>query len=91
MYLLAESHLTIHTFPESGIATLNLYCCTPRSALDWHTLLAPLGAARVTVRELVRGQGSAQEISRGEGAPREALGEPVVVEHRAAAASGTRS
>ncbi len=24
MYLLAESHLTIHTFPEAGTATLNL-------------------------------------------------------------------
>jgi S-adenosylmethionine decarboxylase len=56
MYLLAESHLTIHTFPESGIATLNLYCCRPRPALDWQRLLGEaLGATRVTVREVRRG------------------------------------
>jgi S-adenosylmethionine decarboxylase len=56
MYLLAESHLTIHTFPEVGTATLNLYCCRPRSPLDWSALLArTLGARRVTVRELPRG------------------------------------
>jgi S-adenosylmethionine decarboxylase len=56
MYLLSESHLTIHTFPESGIATLNLYCCQPRPALSWHDLLTQsLGAGRVIVRELRRG------------------------------------
>ena len=56
MYLLAESHLTIHTFPEAGTATLNAYCCTPRAAVDWRTLLAErLGAREVTVRELARG------------------------------------
>lgn len=57
MYLLAESHLTIHTFPESGIATLNLYCCRPRAAQDWQRLLVEaLGATRVTVREVRRGE-----------------------------------
>jgi S-adenosylmethionine decarboxylase len=57
MYLLAESHLTIHTFPESGIATLNLYCCRPRPAQDWSQLLHDaLGATRVTVREVRRGE-----------------------------------
>ena len=56
MYLLAESHLTIHTFPESGVATLNLYCCRPRLAQDWPALLtSALGAAHVTVREIARG------------------------------------
>jgi S-adenosylmethionine decarboxylase len=56
MYLLAESHLTIHTFPESGIATLNLYCCRPRPAQDWQRLLfEALGATHVTVREVRRG------------------------------------
>ncbi len=58
MYLLAESHLTIHTFPESGVATLNLYCCRPRPVQehDWQGLLTNfLGAVRVTVREVRRG------------------------------------
>jgi S-adenosylmethionine decarboxylase len=63
MYLLAESHLTIHTFPESGIATLNLYCCRPRPVQDWQSLLTnALGAERVTVREVLRGRaGAARE------------------------------
>lgn len=56
LYLLAESHLALHTFPETGVATLNLYCCRPRPGLDWAALLArALAAAQVTVRELTRG------------------------------------
>lgn len=55
MYLLAESHLTIHTFPETGVATLNLYCCKPRPTPAWRELLGELGAREVTVREQVRG------------------------------------
>ena len=56
LYLLAESHLACHTFPESGVATINLYCCRPRTAPDWRALVGDaLGAARVSVRELARG------------------------------------
>lgn len=55
MYLLSESHLTIHTFPETGTATLNAYCCTPRPAARWQVLLAEaLGAREVAVREVPR-------------------------------------
>jgi S-adenosylmethionine decarboxylase len=57
MYLLAESHLTIHTFPEAGTATLNAYCCQPRRPAPWAALLAEaLGAARVVVGEHRRGE-----------------------------------
>ena len=57
MYLLAESHLTIHTFPEAGIATLNAYCCRPRTAAAWRELLGEiLGAREVSVREQARGE-----------------------------------
>jgi S-adenosylmethionine decarboxylase len=56
MYLLAESHLTIHTFPEIGAATLNAYCCRPHAPAPWRALLGELlGAQRVTVVEHVRG------------------------------------
>ena len=53
--LLAESHLTVHTFPEHASACFNLFCCTPRRAWDWETQLRTLlGAQSVRVRELDR-------------------------------------
>lgn len=60
MYLLTESHLTCHTYPEHGLATFNLYCCRPRPGYPWQDALAEaLGAARVTVRSLPRGEADA--------------------------------
>lgn len=57
MYLLAESHLTIHTFPETGTATLNAYCCRARAPAPWRELLGELlGAGAVTVSEHARGR-----------------------------------
>ena len=56
IYLLTESHLTCHTFPELGAATFNLYCCRPRAAWAWERQLTEgLGAARVSVRCVSRG------------------------------------
>ncbi len=55
MLVLAESHLTVHTFPEHASACLNLFCCTPRVAWDWEARLGVLlGAQSVRVRELAR-------------------------------------
>ena len=55
LLMLAESHLTVHTFPEHGSACLNLFCCTPRAAWAWDARLAALlGAHTVRVRELAR-------------------------------------
>jgi S-adenosylmethionine decarboxylase len=55
LYLLTESHLACHTFPETGLATFNLYCCRPRPPFDWdNRLRILLGASRVTVRTIVR-------------------------------------
>lgn len=53
--LLAESHLTVHTFPEYGSACFNLFCCTPREPWNWEARLATLlGAQAVQVRMLSR-------------------------------------
>lgn len=59
--LLAESHLTCHTYPEHGSICLNLFCC--RSRPDWDFqggLREMLGAEDVTVRKLVRAYGAAE-------------------------------
>jgi S-adenosylmethionine decarboxylase len=56
LYLLSESHLTCHTFPEHGLLTLNVYCCKARIAPDWESLLkAHFGSTNLHVRELTRG------------------------------------
>jgi len=58
MWLLAESHLTVHTFPEYSSACINLFCCTPRDPWDWNPRLeALLGASQVTVRVVERAYG----------------------------------
>ena len=40
MLLLAESHLTVHTFPEHRSLCLNLFCCTPRATWPFAERLA---------------------------------------------------
>ena len=57
--LLSESHLCVHTFPETGFAAFDLYCC--RSRVDWpwaERLKDLLGASAVVVRTLARGRGA---------------------------------
>jgi S-adenosylmethionine decarboxylase len=52
---LAESHLTVHTFPEHRSLCINLFCCKPRAEWPWaEELRVRLGAARVHVRRLDR-------------------------------------
>lgn len=54
-WILAESHLTIHTFPEHASCCLNLFCCTRRPGPRWNRALASLGAGRsIRVRRVVR-------------------------------------
>jgi S-adenosylmethionine decarboxylase len=53
--MLSESHLACHTYPEHGVATINLYCCRPRPEWPWETRLREsLGATDVRVRQLDR-------------------------------------
>lgn len=51
MYLLSESHLACHTYPERAFATFNLYCCRQRPEWPWQERLAnELGAQSIMVR-----------------------------------------
>lgn len=53
--VLAESHLTCHTFPEFGSACVNLFCCRPRDEFDAAALCADLlGATDTHVRRVDR-------------------------------------
>ena len=55
LYLLSESHLACHTYPEIGVATFNLYCCRERPRWTWEARLAEaLGATQVTIRFITR-------------------------------------
>jgi S-adenosylmethionine decarboxylase len=52
---LAESHLTVHTFPEHGSLCINLFCCKPRAEWPWaERLTLYLGAKLVHVRGFER-------------------------------------
>jgi len=54
--LLAESHISIHTWPERAYAAIDIFMCgsrcSPRAALD--SLRSELEPARASVRRLVR-------------------------------------
>jgi len=53
--MLTESHLACHTYPEHGLAALNLYCCRARPEWPWRERLAELlGATDVRVRIVER-------------------------------------
>lgn len=66
LYLLSESHLAWHTYPEHGLATINVYCCRKRAPLDWPALLGrSLGARRVTVTDVARGVEPSTAAGRG--------------------------
>jgi S-adenosylmethionine decarboxylase len=56
LLLLTESHLACHTYPETGFASFDLYCCRARPEWPWEPRLREaLGAERVDVRSIKRG------------------------------------
>ena len=60
LYLLSESHLACHTWPERGVATFNLFCCRRRREWPWESRLSELlGAGTISVRVVERGVVSA--------------------------------
>ena len=62
--MLAESHLTVHTFPEHGSLCLNLFCCRPRPEWDFAGVLADIiGAERVEVRSVERPYAAATVVA----------------------------
>jgi S-adenosylmethionine decarboxylase len=64
LVLLAESHLAVHTFPEHGSLTLNLFCCRPRDNWDFTTYLQrEFRAGEVTVRRVERPYASISTLS----------------------------
>ncbi len=64
LYLLSESHLACHTWPESGLATFNLFSCRRRGDWPWEDRLREmLGAESVSVRIAERGVAVATGVS----------------------------
>ena len=56
MWLLAESHLAVHTYPETQFAAISLYCCRSLRAWAWEShLRAWFGADHVDLRTVDRG------------------------------------
>jgi S-adenosylmethionine decarboxylase len=57
--VLAESHISIHTWPEAGYAALDVFMCgkaDPDKCVP--VLREAFGARRIAVSELLRGQGA---------------------------------
>ncbi len=66
LFMLSESHLACHTYPEHGLATFNLYCCRERNSWPWSIELTNrLGAKNVIVRQIIRG--NIGNAARGDG------------------------
>ncbi len=58
--LLAESHISIHSWPEHGYAAVDIFLCAPRGDLDaaLSVLAGTLEAGSVETQTIRRGYGS---------------------------------
>jgi len=62
--LLAESHISIHTWPECGFAAVDIFMCgatQPERALE--VIQHGLQAAQCSVQSLIRGSGGGQRCN----------------------------
>jgi S-adenosylmethionine decarboxylase len=57
--ILAESHAVLHTWPELGSASLDIFSCSPRlkSHAAIHELGRGFGATSVSIQEIARAAG----------------------------------
>lgn len=59
--LLAESHISIHTWPEHGYAAVDVFMCGDAEAMAAASLIGErLRAERIEVRECLRGTAGAE-------------------------------
>ena len=66
MAMLAESHISVHTWPEHGYAALDFFLCGARHDLDGAlaAVVAELSAERVETQTLKRGFGALAPVER---------------------------
>jgi S-adenosylmethionine decarboxylase len=67
VWILEESHFTLHTYPEHAYMSVDCYTCGAegRPDLAIGSLLRSLPVARVGSHELSRGGGALERVSRG--------------------------
>ena len=58
MVLLAESHISIHTWPEHGFAAVDIFMCGPAKAeAAMEVIRDALGSDRLVIKREQRGEG----------------------------------
>ncbi len=70
--VLAESHISIHTWPEAGYAALDIFMCgsaEPDNCIP--VLREAFAAERVEVNEILRGQNDRQQDGRPQDVPQD--------------------